>query len=288
MPLKRATIGKPAARQTRVSTAASETISRHWESSPPSEADTQDRDTGELRQAVETLGGSSAVRKRQARILVGDWLAGDVPAGMRIRRMLEYGDGETRIALVEALPNAVPFEIVESALKGMGRSFLRGSAQAERRGWTVVTALLAAGIFVDLFIVAYGASHFEVANQIPIAVTLATAPGLAAWQVMCVNRRIQMAIDTARQQQYFSRVAVIARTSLQTDPTQYAQPVLHRLEEMAPVVELEGGNTKKVYRQTVRVYQEAMAHLRSLPIAAESASLGPESLPVPASSKPVE
>jgi hypothetical protein len=223
------------------------------------------------------------VRKLHAQSLVREWVRGDEFAGGRIRRMLEHGDGETRLALVEALPNAVPFELIESALKGMRRSFLGGSAQAERRGWTVVTALLGAGVLVDLLLSVFAASSPWFQSYVTVVVILATAPGLVAWQVMCIHRRIQMAIDTARQQQYFSRVAVIARSSLKRDPSQYAQPVLHRLEEMAPVVELEGGATKRAYRQTVRVFRNAVAHLESLPIAAECAGAELESLPLPSS-----
>lgn len=281
MPLKRITIGRSTREPASMSTAASEAISLSWESPPVAEVARDERDD---LQEVETLGGSAAVRKRRAQALVAEWRGGDVPAGRRIRRMLENGDGETRLALVEALPNAVPFEVVESALKGMGKSFLGGSAQTERRGWTFVTALLGAGLLMDLLIVLNSARGYTDPTSVTLAVILATSPGLVAWQVMCIHRRIQMAIDTQRQQQYYARVATIARKSLYSDPTQYAQPVLHRLEEMAPGVELEGGKTKKVYRQTVRVYQDAVAHLRSLPIAAESNGTVTDSLPVPASS----
>jgi hypothetical protein len=219
-----------------MSAASSEAISLSWESPPVTEVACEERND---RVEVESLGGSAAVRKRRAQALVAEWRRGDIIAGERIRRMLETGDGETRLALVEALPNAVSFEVVESALKGMGQSFLGGSAQTERRGWTVVTALLGAGLLLDLLIVLNSGRGYTDPSSLTLAVILATSPGLVAWQVMCIHRRIQTAIDTQRQQQYYARVATIARKSLYSDPTQYAQPVLHRLEEMAPVVELE-------------------------------------------------
>ena len=101
---------------------------------------------------------------------------------------------------------------------------------------------------------------------------------------MIIHRRIQSAIYDARQKYYYARIAVIAKASLRSDPSQYAQPVLARLQEVAPVVDLEGGTTKKVYRQTVRVFEDAVAHLKSLPIAAEVRPSGPELLPVPSRS----
>ncbi len=262
--------------------AASEVISRTWDSSPLFEASPTSDPASE---EAESIVGSNAIRKRRAQALVNEWVAGDDEAGARIRRMLERGDGESRLALVDALPSTVPFDMIEAALAGMRRSFLGGSAKAERRGWSVVTALLGAGLVLDLLIYLAAAASSEMQAYLTPGILLATAPGLVGWQVMCVNRRVQMAIDTARQQQYFFRVAVIARTSLQRDPRQYAQPVLARLEEVAPVVELEGGSTKKVYRQTVRVFQDAVAHLKSLPIAAEGTPRGPESLPLPSSGR---
>ena len=98
----------------------------------------------------DSLGANVTLRRRHARALVRDWLRGDLDAGQRMRWLLEQGDGETRISLVEALPNSVPFEVIEAALKGMGRGCVGGSAQKERLGWTVVTALLAGGLFLDL------------------------------------------------------------------------------------------------------------------------------------------
>ncbi len=280
MPLRHSRSSRSQPAPASMSAAASEVISRHWEAPPPLDALSPSEAAAEKAESFE---GSAAIRKRRAKALVSEWVAGDTVAGERIARMLERGDGETRIALVDALPNTVPFEVIEAALTGMRRSFLGGSAKTERRGWTVVTAILGAGLVLDLLITIAAASSSAFQNFYTIAVLLATAPGLVAWQVMCIHRRIQMAIDSARQQQYFSRVAVIARTSLQRDPGQYAQPVLHRLEEMAPAVELEGGNTKKVYRQAIRTYQDAVAHLRSLPIASEGTGAGPDLLPVPSS-----
>ncbi len=213
-------------------------------------------------------------REAAAQLLVRLWQRGDDHARDAILRLLNHGCPPARVELALALPEEIDFEMLQALLRGFRRSWLGGSARAERIAW-IITGLT---IFVSggAALVYLAAEIFKV-MEISEDSLIVIVPGLVALFAMGIHRAIHLSVDDKRQKQYFRRIAVLTRQTLTNKNEAQAHRLIPEFKELASLMSIEGKQTANEYRDTLAHLRETAAE--SLPLPASPVAPSAESLP---------